>query len=347
MLRKCAVDRQNLLYSYLKDAAVFKSNKDMGDIYEISSNGTDLMFFDMVKMRRTYRFYKGKEIWIINVTPYNHTNLLGQCKTNSMQQSNHMLMELLMGYEVNPEVDFRSSFGAFARKSKYEFTSSGHREIVYTETEDEWSARTDVIKADYIEQSKGMLDKVHFFFVGDDHTMSRPLNFLGYCYYLTYILSLTVSYRFWGKYYKNILAKVFGEDRTEVSERLNDYQEIAKILGVDDTISDIACSYKSLADIQKNVKTRPYIFYEVCKYFFSKGMKFSDQDDLKIMDRSIHIRTVYAALGGKYCLKRSESETIIAYFTAQRATKEELPLLMDIGSEEINAILQKRFSLSR
>ena len=76
-------------------------------------------------------------------------------------------------------------------------------------------------------------------------------------------------------------------------------------------------------------------------------MKFSDEDNDDIKQRSASIRTAYSALGGKYCLKRGEENEMIAYFTALRCTKEDLPLLIDVTNNIAVEVLQRRFNISR
>ena len=94
-------------------------------------------------------------------------------------------------------------------------------------------------------------------------------------------------------------------------------------------------------------KSRVYVYLEVVKYFFKNGMKFSDEDIKNIMDRTYNIRCIYSALGGKYCMKKSEEKDMIAYFTALRCTKDDLPLLINTENESAKNVLFRRFDLSR
>lgn len=343
MFRKMTeYERAYAIYKYLSAGESFDLNRDLGDIYQVSSNGVDLKFYDMVKVRRTNKTYQGKEIILFNVTPYGYINLEGRSKWNLMQELEYLFGQVLFGFKINSYNDeAQGRWSILVRKSK----GYGQR-LAYQESEEEYEARSKDLYNKCLEMSKGLWGKYEIFFVGDDHQMFKPLDFTGYFYYLARCLNDVEQVSYYSDANRANLEFFFGGDHIDINERYHKYVEIADILGVKSKIEAVPCRFNSLEQIHNEVKSRIYIFHEVTKYFFKNGRKFSEQDHKDILKRSYNIRAIYSALGGKYSMKKNEEKKMIAYFTALRCTKDDLPLLMNTNDAAME-VLKKRFDLSR
>jgi hypothetical protein len=330
------------IHKYLTTGESFNLNRDLGDVYQTSSNGTDLKFYDMIKLRKTGKTYRGKPILLLNVTQYCYVNLEGRSKWNLMQELNYLFEKILFGFNLNTyNEEMRGRWSLLSRKVK------GYgQKITYRESIAEHEARTRDIYNISLGMSKGLWDNYELFFIGDDYQMVKPLDFTGYFYYLARCLNDVEQVSYYSDENRKKLELFFGSDRIDINERYHSYVEIADILGVQTKMGDITCRFNSLEQIQNEVKSRIYIFHEVAKYFFKNGREFSDEDHKDIMNRSYDIRTIYSSLGGKYCMKKNEEKYMIAYFTALRCTKDDLPLLMNTNDAAMD-VLRKRFDLSR
>lgn len=320
----------------------FKHNRDIGGIYEVESDGTDLKFFDMVKVRKTGKYVQGKEILLINVTPYGYVNFEGRSKFSCMMGLEALFKDVLFGYKVEP-FDVEKDRCFLAMKYSRRYINGSHTPL---ETEDQHIARAYPIYTEFLKMSKGLLNKYTYFFVGDDHQMVKPLNFKGYYYFLAMCLHELTGRTWRLEERKNILESFFGSHAQNIDDKREEYLEAAECLGVEAKIEDAPCEYNSLEEIQKKVRSRIYLYFEVIKYFFKNGCKFTDSDHKGIDNRSYNVRTIYSALGGKICLKPEEEadDDIIAYFTALRVDKEYLPILLhDTTNESVKNVLIKRF----
>lgn len=341
-------ERMDRIHKFMSSAESFKYKKDLGDIYEIESNKTDLKYFDMVKVRRTSKIFAGKEILLLNVTPYCYVNLEGLCKFNMISTLENSLQGILFGYELEEdlysEID-KSRSSILQRYSKYNRSTCC---CINTESEADWKVRSKAMFANMKQMSLGLHNNYKYFFIGDDPQMVKPINFTGYYFYLARCLNDFAKNKwYWNKtHYKTILEYFFGSDASGIDEKYQEYLDMANILGVEKRIEDVSCDYSTLEEIQKAVKSRIYIFYEVAKYFFKNGRQFKDEDHKNISKRSYNIRMIYSALGGRICLKAEEKCDIIAYFTALRATKEDLPMLMNVTNESALEVIQNRFDRS-
>lgn len=342
-------ERSLLLYKFLTENISFKHKKDLGDIYEIESNGKDLKFFDFVKMRKTGIFYKCKEIVLLNVTNYSYINFEGISKFTMTSGLEYLFFQLLFGFEVKSyDEELKDSARTIlARKEKY-----SHGVVTPLETHVEWEVRASHIWRTVNDMGKGLINDYLFFFVSNDPHMVRPYNIDGYLYFLARCLSDMEKFgsrRWYGDRYKRYLEFFFGNDAIDINEKYHEYTEIADSIGVHFNVEDIACPYNSLEEIQSNIKSRIYIFYEVAKYFFKNGRQFSEKDINDINKRSYNIRCIYSALGGKYCLQKGEEKDMIAYFTALRCTLGDLPMLLNATdvNELASQVINKRFENSR
>jgi hypothetical protein len=344
MFRKTTeYERACAIYKYLSVGESFDLNRDLGDIYQISSDGVDLKFYDMVKVRRTNKLYRDREIILLNVTPYGYVNLEGRSKWNLMQEFEYLFTQILFGFKVDTYKNEAQNnrWSILARKYK----GYGQR-LIYRETDTEYEIRSKSLYDKCLEISRGLWGKYEIFFIGDDHQMVKPLDFTGYFYYLARCLNNVEHTSYCFDMHRTTLEFFFGSDHVDINERYHSYIEIANILGVTSKINAIPCRYNSLEQIQNEVKSRIYIFYEVAKYFFKNNREFSEEDHKNILKRSYNIRAIYSALGGKYCMKKNEEKKMIAYFTALRCTKDDLPLLMNTNDAAME-VLKKRFDLSR
>lgn len=343
MFRKMTeYERACAIHKYLSAGESFDLNRDLGDIYQISSNGVDLKFYDMIKIHRTNKTYKSKEIILLNVTPYGYINFEGRSKWNLMQEFEYLLTQILFGFKVDSyNAETQGRWNIMSRKSK----GYGQR-LTYQESDIDYEIRSKTLYDKCLEISKGLWGKYEIFFVGEDHQMVKPLNFTGYFYYLARCLNDIEQVSYYSDMHRTNLEFFFGSDQVDINERYQSYMKIANILGVTSKISDIPCRFNSLEQIQNEVKSRIYIFHEVAKYFFKNGREFSEEDHKNILKRSYNIRAIYSALGGKYCMKKNEEKHMIAYFTALRCSKDDLPLLMNTNDAAME-VLKKRFDLSR
>jgi hypothetical protein len=338
-------ERIALMYDFMTSGKYFSYKKDLGNIFEVSSDSINLKFLNIVKVRRTRKYINGKEILLLNVTPCGYVNLEGKNKFNIITVLQRLFDQILFGFEVgtyNEEVDGSNILN---RNSKYHI---GRNE--YTESEEEWRKRSNRMYDHIKEMSKGLLNKFAFFFVGDDTQMVKPLDFNGYLYFLARCVNdiESMSCRLYTMdKYKQRLEIYFGSDVLDIHDKYKEYLEIANTLGVQAKIEDNGCCYNSLEEIQKNEKSRIYAYLEVVKYFFKNGMKFSDDDIKNINSRTYNIRSIYSALGGKPCIKNGEEKEMIAYFTALRCTQDDLPLLINTENEIAMDVLRRRFDLSR
>jgi hypothetical protein len=342
-------ERITHIYNYLFSSRPCKHEKDLGDIYQIESDGTDLKFFDMVKARRTGKTYAGKEILLLNVTPYGYVNLEGTCKFTLMSALEQYVHIVLFGFEIKSfDEEMRSNWGILTRKRKRRGNYvNGTYKPNYLETEDEWMHRAKETYAMCKKISKGLFHNFVYYFVGDDHQMVKPVDFTGYYYYLARCLN-DVSGRSWRRVDNMMtLETFFGSNAKGIDEKYQEYLDVANILGVEAKIGDVTCNYNSLEEIQTNVKSRIYVFYEVAKYFFKNGRQFKDVDHKNIKKRCYNIRMIYSALGGNLCMKEDEEGDLIAYFTALRISLEELPLLINTPCNPAYDVLKKRFSIAR
>jgi hypothetical protein len=173
--------------------------------------------------------------------------------------------------------------------------------------------------------------------------MIKPLGFEGYYYYLARCLSDIADWPWRREYNMQLLETFFGSHAQSIDEKYQEYLDIASCLGVQARIEDAPCNYNSLEEIQKSIKSRIYVFYEVAKYFFKNGHQFKDIDHKGISKRSYNIRMIYSALGGKLCLKDDEKDDVIAYFTALRAEQGDLPMLINVVYEPALEVIRKRF----
>ena len=336
-------ERAVLIYNFMTSGSSFQHKKDLGNVYELSSDGTDLKFFDTVKVRRTNKSIRGKEIILLNLTPYGYVNLEGLNKFNMVSGLEHLFNQNLFGFEVKSLAEEATFHNILTRKQKYQLGS-----VNYIETEAEWKKRTSATYNLVKDMSKGFLNKFAFFFVSNDPQMIKPLDFTGYLFFLARSLNdIERSMVYCVERLQERLEMFFGSDVTDIQDKYKEYLEIANILGVQLKTEDIDCRYNSLEEIQKNEKSRIYAYLEVVKYFFKNGMKFSDEDIKNIKDRTYNIRSIYSALGGKYCMKKGEEKDMIAYFTALRCTKDDLPLLINTENESAKNVLFRRFDLSR
>lgn len=333
------------IYNYLSEAKSCKYTKDLGDIYQIESDAVSLKLYDMVKARRTGKTYAGKEILLLNVTPYAYVNLEGTCKFSAMATLERYFNIVLFGFEVNSfNEEIKSSWGILKRKTKRRGNyTNGIYTPNYSETETVYNLRAKETYAQCKKMSEGIFSNFVYFFIGDDHQMVKPIDFTGYYYYLARCLC-EITGRTWNREYgMKKLETFFGSHAKSIDEKYQEYLDIANTLGVKTKIEDVTCNYNSLEEIQKSVKSRIYIFYEVAKYFFKNGRQFKDIDHKSIKKRSCDIRVIYSALGGNLCMKENEVNDPIAYFTALRATKDDLPLLINVTYEPALEVLRKRF----
>lgn len=343
MFRKITeYERACHIYKYLTTGESFDLNRDLGDIYQMSSNGTDLKFYDMVKIRKTGKAYHGKQILLFNVTQYCYVNLEGRSKWQLIQELERLFGEIFFGFKYGSyENKSDNRWNILSRKTKYHGGKA-----VPTESEQDHKKRTRSIYDKCVEMSKGLRKNYELFFVGDDHQLVKPLNFTGYFDYLARCLNDIEMFSYCRDRDRDKLELFFGSDAIDINERYHNYVEVADILGVQTKMGDIICRFNTLEQIQKEVKSRCYIFHEVAKYFFKNGREFSEEDHKNILNRSYNIRAIYSALGGKYCMKTNEEKHMIAYFTALRCTKDDLPLLMNTNDAAMD-VLRKRFDLSR
>ena len=304
-----------------------------------------LKFFDMVKARRTGKYYKGKEIILLNVTPYAYVNLEGVCKFTLMASLEKYFREVLFGFEVKSlNEEIKSNYGILTRKThrRGNFTN-GKYDPNYMETETAYNIRVKETYAQCKKMSEGLFNNFVYFFIGDDHQMVKPIDFTGYYYYLALCLC-EITGRWWYREFgMKKLETFFGSHAKGIDEKYQEYLEIANTLEIKAYIGGVTCNYNSLEEIQKSVKSRIYVFYEVAKYFFKNNREFKDIDHKGIKKRSYNIRIIYSALGGHLCMKENEMNDPITYFTALKATKEDLPMLINVAYEPALEVIRKRF----
>lgn len=338
-------ERMDRVHRFMSSAESFKYKKDLGDIYEMESNSVHLKYFDMVKVRRTGKIYAGKEILLLNVTPYCYVNLEGLCKFNMISTLDLILQDVLFGFELGKNIanELAHNHSSILQKySKYNRSTHTNEDI---ESEADWKVRSKTMFANMKQMSLGLHNNFNYFFIGNDPQMVKPIDFTGYYFYLARCLNdFAKSDKYWnpGRFKRN-LEYFFGSHATSIDKKYQEYIDMANILGVEKRIEDITCDYNTLEEIQSNVKSRIYIFYEVAKYFFKNGRQFKDEDHKNIKKRSYNIRMIYSALGGKICLNDKEKKDPIAYFTAIRANKEDIRMLMDVTNEHALEVLQIRF----
>ena len=344
MFRKMTeYERAYHIHKFLTTGEPFNLNRDLGDIYQISSDGKDLKFYDMVKLRKTGKYYKGKEIILLNVTPYGYVNLEGRSKWNLMQEFEYLFEQLFFGFKIKTyKEEVHNRYSILSRKSSFQ-----HGKIVPIEREEEHKIRSNALYNNCVKMALGVFNKYELFFIGDDHQMVKPIDYTGYFYYLARCLNDVETHHYRDLLHKNRLELFFGCDAVDFNERYHTYTEIAEIIEVQTKMRDVSSRFYSLKYIQSDVKSRIYIFHEVAKYFFKNGRQFSEQDHKDIKKLSYNIRMIYSALGGKFCMKKNEYKKNIAYFTAIRCSKDDLPLLINTTNEAAMGVLMKRFDLSR
>jgi len=340
--------RALMIYKFLTKGEQFKHKKDIGDVYELSSNGNDLRFFDMVKIRKTGKMFRGREILLLNVSPYAYVNLEGTCRFTAMRDLDSLFQEILYGFECQSmEVEENKYHNVLRRKTKHRRHYNQHdSEANYCESKEAWMKRKTEIYANSLEMSKGLLGQFEFFFVGDDYQMIKPLDFTGYLYGLARCLSDLDSKHWYTERAIHTHEVYFGTDRIDINERFHDYVEMANILGVNAKTDDIPCDFKSLEEIKKKVKSRIYIFLAVTKYFFKRGRMFSNADHKNINKMNYTFRSIYSALGGPCCIHKGEEDEMIAYFTAIRCSRDDLPLIINTNNKFAKNVMSKRFDLS-
>ena len=338
-------DRALCIYKFMAASEPFKHEKELGDIYQIESDGKDLRFYDMVKIRRTGKYYAGKEILLLNISLYGYVNLEGVCKFQIQNTLDRYFERVLFGFKIDSyREEMRSNWSIlsqrFSRRGKM---INGNWVRKPLENEKEWHKRAEETYYICKQMSKGLFDNFVYYFIGDDPQMVKPIDFTGYYYYLARCLS-DVCGRSW-RIVDNMsrLEVFFGSHAKGIDERYQEYVDMANILGVPSKIEDVTCNYNSLEEIQKSVRSRIYVFYEVAKYFFKNGRKFKDIDHKNIKKRSYNIRMIYSALGGNICMKPDEGDDLIAYFTALRVTQADLPMLINVIYEPAMEVLRKRF----
>lgn len=334
-------ERAVYLYKYLSSGEYFKHKKDLGDIYEIESDGVDLKFFNIVKARRTGKFYMGKEILLLNVTTCDYVNFEGKSKYSMIMSLEKLFLIVLQGFELKSfNEEFQENWSIMGKKYKRKLV---HNQLVPAETDTQHIQRAKIIYDQCKKMYKGLFNNFVYYFVGDDPQMDKPLNFIGYYYYLARCLNDISNHPWRLKSAMKKLEGYFGSHAQSIDEKYQEYLDIASCVGVETRAEYVTCNYNSLEEIQKNIRSRIYVFYEVIKYFFKNGRLFKDVDHKNINKRSYNIRVMYSALGGKVCLKEGEYNDVIAYFTALRAEQGDLPLLINVIYEPALEVLRKRF----
>jgi hypothetical protein len=256
-------ERVKLIYDFFISGKKVQYHIDLGDIYELSSDGTNLMFFDKVKVHRTGKTYEGKEILLYNVTPYNFTNLEESCKTQCMSNLEDAISEIMVGFSLT-EDDGTSIFvdiedkGILRRKNHSKWTGNQNVKI-YDETIPVWRKRIEKDRPLIEEMSKGLMDRYHLYFVADDPFMVRPLSFTGYPHYLAFCLNMVARSGWWKSRYEKRLVSFFGSDHPSIEENYQHYKAVGAILGVPESMHDVESNYCSLKEIQDNIRSMQFL----------------------------------------------------------------------------------------